>query len=83
MLTDFVVWGIWGAMKKITDASAYARLLAEKPKGHGYTKTQIAGFLGISKQAITRWNAVPLKYVRPLSEKTGIPKADLLPSEFA
>ena len=56
---------------------AYARLLDR------FTKTQIAEMLGISKQAITRWKAVPLKYVRPLSEKTGIPKADLLPSEFA
>jgi hypothetical protein len=70
-------------MKKISDTAAYARLLAEKPKGYGFTKTQIAGFLGISKQAITRWRAVPLKYVRPLSEATGIAKADLLPSEFA
>ena len=64
-------------MKKITDKMAYARLLDK------YTKTQIAEMLGISKQAITRWKAVPLRYVRPLSEKTGIPKADLLPSEFA
>lgn len=66
-----------------SDISAYDRLLAPPPKGHGFTKTQIAEMLGISKQAITRWKAVPLKYVRPISEKTGIPKADLLPSEFA
>jgi len=64
-------------MKKTSDRAAYALLLQD------YTKTQLAGFLGISKQAITRWKAVPLRYVRPLSEKTGIPKADLLPSEFA
>ena len=70
-------------MKKITDASAYARLLAEKPKGYGYSKGEIARLLGIKKQGITRWKAVPLKHVRVLSEKTGIPKADLLPSEFA
>lgn len=71
------------SMKKISDAAAYARLLAPKPKGCGYTKTQIAGLLGISKQAITRWDAVPLRYARVLSEKTGIPKTDLLPSEFS
>lgn len=70
-------------MKKLSDAAAYARLLAPKPKGYGLTKTQIADMLGISKQAITRWKAVPLRYARPLSEKTGIPKIDLLPSEFA
>jgi hypothetical protein len=70
-------------MKKTSDATAYARLLAPPPAGHGFTKTQIAEILGISKQAITRWKAVPLRYVRPLSESTGISRADLLPSEFA
>lgn len=70
-------------MKKISDAAAYARLLAPKPKGYGYSKRQIADLLGIKKQGITRWEAVPLKHVRVLSEKTGIAKADLLPSEFA
>ena len=70
-------------MKISPDELAYAILLAPKPTGRGYTKTQIAEMLGISKQAITRWKAVPLKYVRPLNEKTGIAKADLLPSEFA
>lgn len=71
-------------MKKASqDELAYARLLAPEPEGFGLTKVKIAEFLGISKQAITRWNAVPLKHVRVLSEKTGIAKAELLPSEFA
>lgn len=69
--------------KRLTDKSAYERLLAPPPEGHGFTKTQIAEMLGISKQAITRWEAVPLRYVRILHEKTGIPKAELLPSEFS
>ena len=59
------------------DVNAYASLLKR------YKKGEIAKLLGISKQAITRWKAVPLRYARPLSEKTGISKADLLPSEFA
>ena len=42
-----------------------------------------AEIVGISKQALTRWRAVPLKYVRVIHEKTGIARADLLPSEFA
>lgn len=70
-------------MKKNSDEAAFARLLAPKPDGHGYTKTQLATFVGISKQALTRWKKVPLRYARPLSEKTGIPKGDLLPSEFS
>ena len=64
-------------MKKISDQMAYARLLDR------FTKTEIAEMLGISKQAITRWKAVPLRYARPISESTGIAKSDLLPSEFA
>lgn len=72
------------AKKKLTpDEAAYERLLAPPPDGLGFTKTQIAEMLGISKQAITRWEAVPLRHVRVIHEKTGIPKADLLPSEFA
>jgi hypothetical protein len=70
--------------KKISpDQVAYRILIAEKPKGHGYTKGQLARMLGITKQAITRWDAVPVKYVVALSEKTGLSKADLLPSLFA
>jgi hypothetical protein len=48
-----------------------------------YTKTQIAGILGITKQAVSRWMTVPLKYVRQLSEATGISKRKLRPSDFA
>lgn len=70
-------------MKKLTDEAAYARLLEPQPKGYGFTKTAIAEMVGISKQAVTRWTAIPMKYVRVIHEKTGIPKGELLPSEFA
>ena len=66
----------------MTDEAAYARLLAPPPAGYGLTKTKIAEHLGIHKQGITRWTKVPLKHVRVLSEKTGIPRDKLLPSEF-
>ena len=62
-----------------TDEEAYQRLLAL----HGYSKTRIAKMLGISKQAITRWTVVPLKHVKALSDATGIPRADLRPSDYA
>lgn len=65
------------------DKQAYERLLAPKPKGHGYTKTQLAGMIGVSKQALTRWKTVPLQHVVAISKLTGIPKAELLPSVFA
>lgn len=72
------------AKKNLTpDEAAYVRLLEPPPDGHGFTKTQIAEMIGKSKQSITRWEAIPLRHVRIIHEKTGIPKADLLPSEFA
>lgn len=65
----------------MSDEAAYANLLSED--GFGFTKTQLAEMVGISKQALTRWDKVPLKYVRIIHEKTGIPKRKLLPSEFS
>lgn len=62
------------------DREAYRRLL--DPQYYGYTKMAIARMLGITKQAVTRWDTVPLKYVSRLSTETGIPKADLRPSDF-
>jgi hypothetical protein len=46
-------------------------------------KAQIAAHLGIKKQNLTRWKAVPAKYVPPLSELTGLPREHILPSVFA
>lgn len=56
---------------------AYHRLLMA-----GYTKVALADIIGVRKQAISRWTTVPLKYVRTISEATGIPKEDLRPSDY-
>ncbi len=69
--------------KKDPDVVAYERLLEAPPDGHGFTKTQIAEILGITKQAITRWKAIPIRYVVAIHKATGIPKKDLLPSAFS
>jgi len=69
-------------MAKLTDEAAFERLIAPKPDGHGYTKKQLGEMVGISKQAVTRWKAVPTRYVLALSKATGISKAKLLPSLF-
>lgn len=59
------------------DKLAYRRLLRA-----GYSKRGIGKIVGISKQAMTRWEAIPAKYVRRISDATGISKADLRPSDF-
>jgi hypothetical protein len=47
------------------------------------TKAQIAAHLQIKKQNLTRWKAVPAKYVPELSKLTGLPREYILPSVFA
>lgn len=64
-----------------TDRQAYQRLLS--PRYYGYSKADVARMLGIRRQAITRWENIPLKYVREISEVTGIPREFLRPSDFA
>ena len=59
------------------DHEAYQRLLKR------YTKMALADMLGITKQAVTRWDSVPLRYVRRISEATGITKKRLRPSDFS
>jgi hypothetical protein len=71
-----------GKMKKranitLTDEQAYARLLAS-----GVTKTSLAKIIGIKKQAVTRWTSIPVKYVKKISDSTGVSRASLRPSDF-
>jgi len=47
------------------------------------TKAQIAAHLGIKKQNLTRWKAVPPKYVPELAKASGLPREYILPSVFA
>ena len=66
-------------MKKVdqrADKLAYQRLLKS------YSKGALSRMVGITNQAVTRWEEVPLKYVRRISEVTGISKQDLRPSDF-
>lgn len=63
--------------KTMTDEEAFERLLAS------HSKTQIARMIGKTKQAVGRWNEVPVRYVSIIHRETGIPKAELRPSDFA
>jgi hypothetical protein len=65
--------------KHPSDEEAYHWLLSVE----GLTKSQLARIVGVRKQAVTRWTAVPLKYVRVIHETTGIPKKRLRPSDFS
>lgn len=63
---------------KPEDKAAFKWLLSK-----GYTKMALADSVGISKQAVSRWKTVPLKYVTTVSEATGFSRKRLRPSDFA
>ena len=47
-----------------------------------YPRAEIARWIGISRQAVSQWKEIPPKFVKLLSEKTGIPKSELIPELF-
>lgn len=64
-------------VENLEDQEAYQRLLQM-----GYTKIGLAKIVGITKQAVTRWQSIPVKYVTRISEATGIRRRYLRPSDF-
>lgn len=47
------------------------------------TAANLAKCLGVSRQAVCQWRQVPLKYVRRISDFTGISPAILRPDIYA
>ena len=47
-----------------------------------YLRSEIAAMCGLVKQGVYRWTEVPLKYVRTISERTGIAESNILPNPY-
>ena len=47
------------------------------------SRAKLASELGVTRQAISKWRHVPLKYVRRLSQFTGLSPAVLRPDVYA
>lgn len=44
--------------------------------------SKLAAHLGVSRQAVYHWKAVPIKYLREINRVTGIPKPKLRPDLY-
>lgn len=53
-------------------------VLSEK----GLTFADIAFHLGITRQAVSGWHAIPAEWVKKISDLTGIPPHDLRPDLY-
>lgn len=43
---------------------------------------KLAAHLGITRSAVAQWQVVPLKYIREVSQATGIPRSKLRPDLY-
>lgn len=59
------------------DEIAFNKLLKK------HSKAEIAKLCGLPRQSLTRWKTVRPNYVAVISQQTGIPKPELLPSLFS
>lgn len=48
-----------------------------------YSRGAIAEMAGVSKQAVTKWQSVPLIRVHTISQNSGIPPEELLPEPYS
>jgi len=44
--------------------------------------SELSRRLGVTRQAVSNWNKVPFKYIRSISEMTGIPREKLRPDLY-
>jgi DNA-binding transcriptional regulator YdaS (Cro superfamily) len=49
---------------------------------HFGTITKLAATLGVTRQAVSKWNRVPLCHVQTISNMTGIPRERLRPDIY-
>jgi len=64
-------------MSKKSKAAALAYAI-EKAGG----ASELARKLGVSRQAVAQWQAVPPRQARKVSELTGVPLADICPEFY-
>ena len=61
------------------DAAGLQKVIDALRKEHRYPHAFIASQLGISRQSVITWKAVPIAYVEFVSRLSGIPADKILP----
>ena len=72
-----------GSKTHPSDAAGLAKVIAHLRKEHAHPHKVIADHVGVSRQAVHKWPAVPIRFVGDIEKLTGIPKRDILPHTFA
>lgn len=72
-----------GAKTHPADAAGLVKVIALLKKDHAHPHTVIAEHVGISRQAVHKWPAVPIRFVGKIELLTGMPKSQILPHTFA
>jgi hypothetical protein len=67
----------------VKDAEGWARVIqALKDQGHKFPHAYVASHVGVSRQSVRQWCAVPLEHLATVSEISGIPRQKILPAKF-
>ncbi len=53
-----------------------------RAQGHKFPHAYIANRVGISRQSVRLWQAVPMEHLAKVSQLCGMPKARILPAKF-
>ena len=71
------------AKTHLKDADGWARVIqALKDQGHKFPHAYIAGQIGVSRQSVRLWCAVPIEHLAKVSEISGVPRNKILPAKF-
>ena len=85
-----MIWGCWSSERLTVPTGQFILLFMKQCdpivldvfRAYG-SQTKLAKELGVTRQAISKWRHVPLKYVRRVSQFTGFSPAVLRPDVYA
>ena len=65
------------------DAEGWAKVIRSlRAQGHKFPHAFIASKIGISRQSVRLWQAVPIEHLAKVAELSGMPRARILPAKF-